>query len=78
MEIVLRDNPGIPLARIVETKSIVHIADFTTEQTYIDRNPTIVGLVEIAGARTFLSVPMLKDNEVQAFVASIRISVTYT
>jgi two-component system NtrC family sensor kinase len=62
--IVLRDNPGIPLARIVETKSIVHIADFTAEQSYIDRNPTIVGLVEFAGARTFLSVPMLKDNEV--------------
>jgi GAF domain-containing protein len=62
--IVLRDNPGIPLARIVETKSIVHIADFTAEQSYIDRNPAIVGLVEIAGARTFLSVPMLKDNEV--------------
>jgi two-component system, NtrC family, sensor kinase len=64
MTIDLSNNPSIPLARIVETRSVVHIADLTAEQSYMERNPAIVGLVEFAGARTFLSVPMLKNAEV--------------
>src|SRR5262249_28303739 len=40
-----------------------HVADITTEQTYLNRNPTAVELVDLAGARTLLGVPMLKDNE---------------
>ena len=65
----LRDNPGVPIARMVETKTVVHIADLRTEQSYIGRNPRIVPLVETAGARTFLGVPMLKDDDlVGAFV----------
>jgi signal transduction histidine kinase/putative methionine-R-sulfoxide reductase with GAF domain len=59
----LRDNPGIPLARLVETKEVLHIADLAADQSYIERNPRIVCLVEPGGARTFLGVPMLKDNE---------------
>jgi signal transduction histidine kinase len=61
--IVLRDNPGVPLARLVETKGVVHIPDLTLEQAYLDRNPRMVALVEAARARTFLSVPMLKEGE---------------
>ena len=34
-----------------------------TEQAYIDRDAAIVTMVETGGARTFLAVPMLKDNE---------------
>jgi len=66
---VLHENPGIPIARMVETKTVIHIADLRANQSYIGRNPRIVPLVETAGGRTFLGVPMLKDNElVGAFV----------
>jgi GAF domain-containing protein len=59
----LRDNPGIPLDRLSNTKQLVHIPDFRTDQSYIEKNSFIVPLVEVAGARTFVSVPMLKDGE---------------
>ena len=59
----LRDNPGVPLDRLVNTKQVTHIPDLRTDQSYIGKNDRIVSLVEVAGARTFLMVPMLKDYE---------------
>jgi GAF domain-containing protein len=59
----LRDNPGVPLDRLVNTKQVIHIPDLRTDQSYIGKNDRIVSLVEAAGARTFLVVPMLKDDE---------------
>src|SRR5262249_48943766 len=35
----------------------------TTDQTYIEGDPRIVALVESAGARSLLSVPMLKEGK---------------
>jgi GAF domain-containing protein len=59
----LRENAIHPLARVVYTKEIVHIADLQMDTAYIERNPRVVALVELEGARTFLFLPMLKDNE---------------
>jgi GAF domain-containing protein len=59
-----RPGAGSSLDRVFSTKQPVHTADLAAEQTYIDRLPGIVELVEGAGARTVLNVPMLKDNEV--------------
>src|SRR5262245_27372969 len=62
-----RRNPVVPtvgvLARAVATKQVQHIADITTEQTYLDRNPAALEFADVAGARTLLGVPMLKDND---------------
>ena len=41
-------------------------------QSYIDRDPFIVSAVELAGYRTVLSVPMLKDNELIGTINLIR------
>ena len=69
MTFALHENPDVPIARMVETKAVFHVADLRTDQSYIERSPRIVPLVEIVGARTFLGVPMLQDNElVGAFV----------
>src|SRR5262249_13583552 len=46
-----------------KTKQMVHIPDLRNDQSYIGKNDRIVSLVEVAGARTFLMVPMLKDDE---------------
>jgi GAF domain-containing protein len=59
----IRANPGVPNARLVQTKKVLHIADLTAEQTYIERNPRMVALVDSARARTLLGVPMLKKKE---------------
>ena len=59
----LRDHPGVPLDRLAKTKQVVHIPDLRTDQSYIGKDNRIVTLVEIAGARTFVAVPMLKESE---------------
>src|SRR5215475_1288392 len=60
----LRDNPGVPLERVAMTKQIVHIPDLRTDQSYIEKNARMVTFVEVAGARTYLVVPMLKEEEI--------------
>ena len=65
----LHENPDVPIARMVETKAVLHVADLRMDQSYVARSPRIVPLVETVGVRTFLGVPMLKNNElIGAFV----------
>jgi two-component system, NtrC family, sensor kinase len=68
----LRDNPGIPLDRVANTKQVVHVLDLRTDQSYIGKNDRIVSLVQIAGARTLLDVPMLKENELVGVIVLYR------
>ena len=68
----LRNNPGIPLDRLVKTKQVIHIADLRTDQSYIGKNDRVVSLVEVAGARTFVGVPMLKEGELIGDIALYR------
>ena len=49
---------------MVTTKTLVHVADYAAEQAYIEqRDPATVAAVELGGVRTYLAVPMLKENE---------------
>ena len=66
------EDPDLPMARVTRTKSVVHIVDLEADKTYSRRNSRIVALVETAGARTFLAVPMLKDNELIGSIAMYR------
>jgi class 3 adenylate cyclase/putative methionine-R-sulfoxide reductase with GAF domain len=53
-----------PSARVARTKQIVHVADFTKEYAYaVERHPMAVAGAEIAGIRTLLVVPMLKEGD---------------
>jgi len=49
---------------MVTTKRVAHVLDLTTEQAYIERDPGFVAAVELGGVRTYLGVPMLKENEI--------------
>ena len=66
------DNPHGPLAQLARTKKIVHIADLAAEQAYIERNARMVALVEFSGARTFLGVPMFKEDALIGVIAIYR------
>jgi signal transduction histidine kinase len=68
----MRDNPGVPLDRLSSAKEIIHVLDLTTEPTYIARNPRMVALVENAGARTMLLVPMFKESELMGAIVIYR------
>ena len=65
-------EPKTPLARIARSRQIVHITDIRTEPAYVERLQTFVGLVDAAGARTFLAVPMLKENELIGAISIYR------
>jgi signal transduction histidine kinase len=71
-EPMIHPGPGTGLGRVARTKQLVHIADLASEQAYIEREPSRVALVELAGARTYLMVPMLKDNELVGSIAIYR------
>src|SRR5215510_5445186 len=60
----VREHPLVPLARVVNTKQLLHIPDLRTDQSYVEKDSRIVPLVEVAGARTFVAVPMLKEGEI--------------
>src|SRR5262249_16277518 len=68
----LRENPGVPLDRVAKTKQVVHIPDLRTDQSYLGKNHFFVPLVEAAGARTFVSVPMLKDGQLIVAINMLR------
>jgi signal transduction histidine kinase len=68
----LRDHPGVPLERLAKTKQVVHISDLRTDQSYIGKDDRIVSLVEVAGARTFVVVPLLKESELIGAIVMYR------
>src|SRR5215470_18052346 len=59
----IRPSPGVALGRLRGTKQVVHIADITAEPAYAERDPVRVAVAELAGARTVIAVPMLKEGE---------------
>jgi two-component system, NtrC family, sensor kinase len=51
------------IGRMMRTKQVVHIADIRADEAYAKRDPLRVAAAELAGARSVLCVPMLKDDK---------------
>ena len=61
------------LGRLVATKEVVQIADLRTVERYvIKRDPFVVAAVELAGIRTLLAVPMLKEGRLVGAIVIYR------
>jgi GAF domain-containing protein len=60
---LVNPSPQNALGRAIATKRVVHIADYSQEDAYKQGDPAAVSIVELAGARTFIIVPMLKEGE---------------
>src|SRR6185369_3329446 len=58
-----RPAPGTGLRQLLDTRKVTHVADMTTIQPYIERDPFVVKSVELGGYRSVVNVPMLKENE---------------
>jgi two-component system, NtrC family, sensor kinase len=65
-------DPKNALGRLLHAQQPVHIADIKAEPAYAQREPARVAAVEIAGARTFLAVPMLKEDRLIGAIAIYR------
>jgi GAF domain-containing protein/anti-sigma regulatory factor (Ser/Thr protein kinase) len=67
-----RPHPEAPIARAARIRETVHTADLGAEQAYIDRDPLAVAAVELAGIRTVVVVPMLKEQELVGVIVIYR------
>ena len=56
-------DPTTGLGRLVQTKTAVHIPDVQAERLYLEGHPQRVAFVKMTGVRTFVAVPLLKDDE---------------
>ena len=71
---VLRPGPHTGLGRVMRTKQTVHIEDIMADQT--GRNdPLRIAFAKLVGARTFLAVPMLKDDGLVGMIVIYRLQV---
>jgi PAS domain S-box-containing protein len=59
----VQDHPHFPLSRLAATRQVVHIHDVAAERLFQERDERYIALLDSAGARTMLVVPMLKDDE---------------
>jgi GAF domain-containing protein len=68
----IRPGPKTALSRLAATKQIVHIPDLKADSLYLQREPLRVVTVDEAGARSFLAVPMLKQNKLVGAIVIYR------
>src|SRR5262245_60101650 len=59
---LIRPAADTGLGRVLETKQVVQIADVRAVAGYVD-NPVQAPIVQLAGVRTKLSVPMLQEED---------------
>jgi signal transduction histidine kinase len=67
-----RLDPLTPVGRVVQSRQTVHIADYRTDQAYLHRDPLTVAGVELGGIRTWLVVPMIKNDALMGAIAVFR------
>jgi hypothetical protein len=66
-----RPHPEGGLGQVIRTKQVAQIADLRTNPAYLEGNPAIVAPSDLAGARTRVVVPMLRDAELVGTIGSI-------
>ena len=71
---IIRPTPETALGRAVATKQTVQIADALEEPNYFDAPSGYTGaqLAKLAGARTILAVPMIKEKELVGVISIYR------
>ena len=71
---IIRPHPETTLGRAVATKQTVQLADVLEEPNYSDAPSGYTGaqLAKLAGARTVLAVPMIKENALMGVVLIYR------
>jgi two-component system, NtrC family, sensor kinase len=71
---VLRPGPHTGLGRVMRTKQTVHIEDIMADRAG-ENDPLRVAFAKLVGGRTFLAVPMLKDDGLVGMIVIYRLQV---
>jgi signal transduction histidine kinase/DNA-binding response OmpR family regulator len=69
---VLPPGSSMPSARVFDTRKPVEVVDLKEDRCYRDRDPQAIAAVELAGIRSLISVPMLKDDAVVGAISIYR------
>jgi signal transduction histidine kinase len=69
---VIHHGPVSPLARLTATRQLQHIPDVRLEPAYQERESAFVALADVAGARTLLIVPMVKEAQLVGAIGIFR------
>ena len=67
-----RLSPLTPVGRVSQSRQLVHIPDFRTDQSYLNRDPMTVAGIELGGIRTLLVVPMIKNDALMGAIVIFR------
>ena len=59
---IIHPHPASGLAHLARTKQVAHIDDLRTRRHYLEGEASTVALADVAGARTLLMVPMLRET----------------
>ena len=65
-------HPRGGLGTVAATHRSVHINDIRTQEPYLEGNPAVVAISDLAGARTIAIVPMLKADNLVGTLAIYR------
>jgi two-component system, NtrC family, sensor kinase len=68
----IRPYPGTTLEAVVKTHKFAQVNDLRETPAYRAGVPNVVAMAEIAGARTLLVVPMLKEDELMGAITIFR------
>jgi putative methionine-R-sulfoxide reductase with GAF domain len=69
---VIPRGPHAILARVARSRKPVHVADLRKDRAYLDGHALTVTAVDVAGIRTAVGVPMLKNNELIGVISIYR------
>jgi signal transduction histidine kinase len=67
-----RVSPLTPIGRVIQFRQLVHLADYRSDQSYLDRDPITVAAIEFGGIRTLLVVPMIKNDALMGAIVIFR------
>ncbi|RXG89577.1 GAF domain-containing protein [Bradyrhizobium zhanjiangense] len=68
----IRPHPASGLGTVEKTHQMVHIDDIRTQPPYVEGNPNVRALADLAGARTLVIVPMLREDELIGTITIFR------
>jgi two-component system, NtrC family, sensor kinase len=67
-----RVSPLTPVGRVIQSRQLVHLADYRTDRSYLDRDPITIAAIELGGIRTLLVVPMIKNDALMGAIVIFR------
>src|SRR5262249_1028751 len=67
-----RPHPKAGLAHVARTKQTAHTEDLRRQPPYLEGDPAVVAIADLAGARTIINVPMLKADRLVGTISIFR------